>query len=70
MLFKIAELISYISKKMPLEPGDIIATGTPAGLAMVHKPTAWLKPGQTVRVELEGLGVLTNPIKEGVPFLE
>ena len=70
MLFKIAELISYISKKMPLEPGDIIATGTPAGLAMVHEPTAWLKPGQTVCVELEGLGVLTNPIKEGVPFLE
>lgn len=70
MLFKIAELISYISKKMPLEPGDIIATGTPAGLAMVHKPTAWLEPGQTVRVELEGLGMLNNPIKKGVPFLE
>lgn len=70
MLFKIAELISYISKKMPLEPGDIIATGTPAGLAMMHQPTAWLEPGQTVRVELEGLGVLNNPIKKGVPFLE
>jgi len=70
MLFKIAELISYISKQMPLEPGDIIATGTPAGLAMVHTPTAWLKPGQTVRVELEGLGVLNNPIHKGVPFLE
>jgi len=70
MLFKIAELISFISKQMPLEPGDIIATGTPAGLAMVHKPTAWLKPGQAVRVELEGLGMLNNPIKKGVPFLE
>jgi ureidoglycolate lyase len=70
MLFKIAELVSYISKKMPLEPGDIIATGTPAGLAMVHEPTAWLKPGQAVRVELEGLGMLNNPIKKGVPFLE
>jgi len=70
MLFKIAELISYISKQMPLEPGDIIATGTPAGLAMVHTPTAWLEPGQTVHVELEGLGVLNNPIKKGVPFLE
>ena len=70
MLFKIAELISYISKKMPLEPGDIIATGTPAGLAMMHQPTAWLEPGQTVRVELEGLGVLNNPIKRGAPFLE
>jgi len=70
MLFKIAELISYISKQMPLEPGDIIATGTPAGLAMVHTPTAWLEPGQTVRVDLKGLGVLNNPIKKGVPFLE
>jgi 2,4-didehydro-3-deoxy-L-rhamnonate hydrolase len=70
MLFKIAELISYISKQMPLEPGDIIARGTPAGLAMMHQPTAWLEPGQTVRVELKGLGVLNNPIKKGVPFLE
>jgi ureidoglycolate lyase len=70
MLFKIAELISYISKQMPLEPGDIIATGTPAGLAMSHEPTAWLKPGQAVRVELKGLGMLNNPIKEGAPFLE
>lgn len=70
MLFKIAELISYISKQMPLEPGDIVATGTPAGLAMVHNPTAWLEPGQTVRVELEGLGVLNNPVQKGVPFLE
>ena len=70
MLFKIAELISYISKQMPLEPGDIIATGTPAGLAMVHTPTAWLEPGQTVKVELEGLGTLSNPIKQGVPFFE
>lgn len=70
MLFKIAELISYISKQMPLEPGDIIATGTPGGLAMVHTPAAWLEPGQTVRVELDGLGVLNNPIKQGVPFFE
>lgn len=70
MLFKIAELISYISKQMPLEPGDIIATGTPAGLAMMHTPSAWLKPGQTVRIELEGLGILNNPIEQGVPFLE
>lgn len=70
MLFKIAELISYISKQMPLEPGDIIATGTPGGLAMVHTPTAWLEPGQTVKVELDGLGVLNNPIKQGVPFFE
>ena len=68
MLFKIAELISFISKKMPLEPGDIIATGTPSGLAMTHTPTAWLMPGQVVNVELTGLGCLNNPVKKGAPF--
>ncbi len=70
MYFKIAELISFISKQMPLEPGDIIATGTPGGLAMVHSPPAWLLPGQTVQVELPGIGFLNNPVKQGVPYLE
>jgi len=37
---------------------------------MVHQPTAWLEPGQTVRIELKGLGVLNNPIEMGIPFLE
>jgi 2,4-didehydro-3-deoxy-L-rhamnonate hydrolase len=37
---------------------------------MVHQPTAWLEPGQTVCVELEGLGILNNPVEKGVPFLE
>ncbi|MEO6362372.1 MAG: fumarylacetoacetate hydrolase family protein [Caldimonas sp.] len=70
MLFDIAALISYISHRMPLEPGDVIATGTPAGVAAMHTPTAWLKPGATVTVELEGLGRLSNPVRTGVPFLE
>lgn len=70
MYFKITELISFISKQMPLEPGDIIATGTPGGLAMVHSPPAWLLPGQIVQVDLPGIGHLNNPVKQGTPYLE
>ncbi|MCP4620976.1 MAG: fumarylacetoacetate hydrolase family protein [Bradyrhizobium sp.] len=65
MLFDVADLVSYLSALQPLEPGDIIATGTPAGVAGLHKPPAWLKPGSTVEVEVEGLGRLHNPIIEG-----
>ncbi len=65
MLFGVADLICYLSGLQALEPGDIIATGTPAGVAGMHKPPAWLKPGSTVEVEVEGLGRLTNPITEG-----
>jgi 2,4-didehydro-3-deoxy-L-rhamnonate hydrolase len=70
MLFNIAELICYISHRMPLEPGDVIATGTPAGVAAMHQPAAWLTPGTTVTVEVEGFGRLSNPVQRGEPFLE
>lgn len=70
MLFRIAELISYVSQRMPLEPGDVIATGTPAGVAAMHQPPAWLAPGQIVTVEVQGLGRLSNPVLRGEPFLE
>ncbi len=69
MLHNIAALISYISHRMPLDPGDVIATGTPAGVAATHNPTAWLKPGQTVTIELAGLGTLVNPVAAGPAFL-
>jgi len=65
MLFDVADLVSYLSGLQALEPGDIIATGTPAGVAALHKPPAWLKPSSTVEVEVEGLGRLQNPIIEG-----
>ena len=64
MLFDVADLVSYLSTLQVLEPGDIIATGTPAGVAALHQPPAWLKPGSTVEVEVEGLGRLHNPITE------
>jgi ureidoglycolate lyase len=68
MLFRIPELIAWISQRMPLEPGDVIATGTPAGVAATHQPTAWLRPGTTVTVQVAGLGRLSNPIQQGANF--
>jgi ureidoglycolate lyase len=70
MLFKVAALISWISHRMPLDPGDVIATGTPAGVAAMHSPPAWLRPGTTVSIELTGLGRLRNPVVSGGPILE
>lgn len=70
MLFRIAQLISWLSYRMPLDPGDVIAMGTPAGVAGMHNPPAWLTPGTTVTVEVEGFGRLSNPVQRGEPFLE
>lgn len=70
LVFKIPQLISYISHRYPLFPGDIIATGTPAGTAASHNPPAWLAPGQVVTVRVAQLGSLRNPISQGSPFLE
>jgi 2,4-diketo-3-deoxy-L-fuconate hydrolase len=70
MVFRIAELISFISYRMPLDPGDVIATGTPAGVAAMHQPPAWLRPGSTVTVEVQGFGRLSNPILQGEAFLD
>ncbi|MFC3337819.1 fumarylacetoacetate hydrolase family protein [Paracandidimonas soli] len=62
MLFRIDELIAFISTRMPLDTGDIIATGTPAGVASNHSPPAWLQPGQTVILSIPGFGKLGNPV--------
>ena len=68
MIFGVAELVSWLSHRGPLEPGDVIATGTPAGVGAMHKPPAWLKPGSTVVAAVEGLGQLANLITEGPAF--
>ncbi|MCL6640730.1 MAG: fumarylacetoacetate hydrolase family protein [Candidatus Rokubacteria bacterium] len=62
MVFSVAQLISVLSAGLTLEPGDILATGTPEGVAMGMTPPAWLRPGDVVEVEIEGIGVLRNPI--------
>jgi 2-keto-4-pentenoate hydratase/2-oxohepta-3-ene-1,7-dioic acid hydratase in catechol pathway len=62
LVFKIPELIEYISSITPLLPGDIISTGTPPGVGLGRTPKRWLRPGETVTVTVGGLGSLTNPV--------
>ncbi|MEQ8506176.1 MAG: fumarylacetoacetate hydrolase family protein [Rhodospirillales bacterium] len=62
MIFGTARLISILSEFMTLEPGDVVATGTPSGVAHAMNPPGWMKPGDRVEVEIEGIGVLGNPI--------
>jgi len=62
MIFRIDELIEVLSAGMTLEPGDILATGTPSGVAAGFDPPRWLKPGDLVEAEVEGIGVLRNRI--------
>lgn len=62
MLFKVDELIADISKGITLEPGDIIATGTPAGVGAGMDPQEWMWPGDTVEAEVVGIGKLRHPV--------
>lgn len=63
MIFPIAEIVSYISGFLTLQPGDVIATGTPAGIGAKREPPMWLRPGDHVRVEIEQVGSLSNAIR-------
>ncbi len=60
LLFKPVDIIAYLSQIITLEPGDIIATGTPSGVGAGRKPPVWLQPGQTMVTRVEGLGELVN----------
>jgi 2-keto-4-pentenoate hydratase/2-oxohepta-3-ene-1,7-dioic acid hydratase in catechol pathway len=62
MVFGAADLIAYITQTITLEPGDLIATGTPAGVGAFRKPPLYMQPGDEITVEIEGLGSLTNPV--------
>jgi 2-keto-4-pentenoate hydratase/2-oxohepta-3-ene-1,7-dioic acid hydratase in catechol pathway len=66
LIFGVPELIEYISRSITLEPGDIIATGTPEGVGAFRKPPVFLKVGDIVEVEIEKLGVLRNQVAERV----
>ncbi|MBV9896715.1 MAG: fumarylacetoacetate hydrolase family protein, partial [Chloroflexi bacterium] len=62
-IFSVAEVVSYASRHMTLEPGDLIITGTPEGVILgMPEPRVWLKPGDEVTVEVEGLGKLVTPL--------
>ena len=62
MIHKIPEIIAYISAIATLEPGDVITTGTPPGVGFTRTPPRWLRAGETVRIEIDRIGVLENPV--------
>src|SRR5262249_18680402 len=62
MVFSVAETIAFLSSLMTLRPGDIIATGTPAGVGFKREPPIYLQPGDVVEVEIEGIGTIKNPV--------
>jgi 2-keto-4-pentenoate hydratase/2-oxohepta-3-ene-1,7-dioic acid hydratase in catechol pathway len=62
LIFRIPELIEFLSSAITLEPGDVIATGTPPGVGFARKPPIYMKPGDVAEVEIDGLGVLSNPV--------
>jgi 2-keto-4-pentenoate hydratase/2-oxohepta-3-ene-1,7-dioic acid hydratase in catechol pathway len=64
MIFGVAQIIHHLSRVMTLEPCDIIATGTPSGVAMAMRPPKWLNAGDVVRIEIEGIGTLENTVEE------
>jgi len=69
LVFDIPYLVAFISTVMDLEPGDVILTGTPAGVGYARTPPVFLRPGDRVRVEVEGIGVLENPVVAQEPAL-
>ncbi len=64
MIFDVPRLIEFLSGSTTLLPGSVILTGTPHGVGMARKPPVWLKPGDTVSIEIEKIGTLTNPVAE------
>ena len=65
MIFTITEIIAFASRATTLEPGDLIATGTPSGVALGRPDARYLAPGDVVEVEIEGIGILYNPVTSG-----
>ena len=64
LIFSVSALIEMISVAMSLEPGDVIITGTPGGVGAARKPPVFMQPGDTFEVEIEGIGVLSNPVRD------
>ena len=64
MLFPVDETVALLTECMTLEPGDLLVMGTPAGVGYARKPPVWMKPGDTIEIEIEGIGTLSNPIRD------
>ena len=63
LIFNVPALIEMISVAISLEPGDVIITGTPGGVGAARKPPVFMQPGDVFEVEIEGMGVLSNPVQ-------
>ena len=70
MIFKIPRIVEYVSRVLTLEPGDIVATGTPAGVGFARTPPRFLQPGDIIRCHIEGIGTLENPVQSSPPCSE
>jgi len=66
MIFGVAEILSFLSRSFTLEPGDVVLTGTPHGVGAFRSPPRYLRAGDVVEVEVEGIGTLTNPVRAAV----
>jgi 2-keto-4-pentenoate hydratase/2-oxohepta-3-ene-1,7-dioic acid hydratase in catechol pathway len=64
MIFDVPAIIAFLSSSKTLLPGTVILTGTPHGVGFARNPQVWLQPGDTVTVDIEGIGALTNPVIE------
>jgi 2-keto-4-pentenoate hydratase/2-oxohepta-3-ene-1,7-dioic acid hydratase in catechol pathway len=65
MIFSVPQLIEFLTRIVTLHPGDVVSTGTPAGVGAFRKPPVWLKPGDEITVEVDRIGRLTNPVVAG-----
>lgn len=63
MIFPVAEIVSFISQAITLEPGDLILTGTPRGVGFARKPPIFLRDGDEITIQIDGVGSLTNPVR-------
>jgi len=66
MVFPVPRIVALLSQVMTLEPGDVIATGTPSGVGHARRPPLWMKPGDVVTCEIDGIGTLSNPIVDAL----
>ena len=64
MIFPVAETVALLSECLTLEPGDLLVMGTPAGVGHARKPPVWMKDGDTIEIEIESIGVLSNPVRD------
>ncbi len=66
MIFSVAEIVAHLTRAMTLEPGDIIATGTPSGVGFKRNPALFLQAGDVVEVEISSIGLLSNPVIQSI----